>query len=367
MPHQDFGEFAMVVRRAVPLTLLLLAGRAMHAAAFPPGHLYVHEQTREGCLQQENWIRQIDPETGESWIIAGYEQGLCTNNGMAFTPAGRYLYILNYSGDNILALDSDGVVSVRYSDIVNPYSHTGPAWDRFGNFYFASESTWPMMRIRLGSQVAEFVIDRTAGGGPVARTPTDEIMTSMPLPGHAGALALVTSDGQVSQFGPAEGAAATALAIDRRGNIFASGAPGIVRYDRMDPTTRRLLPATFFGDRAFAFSDDERTLWVADWFGVYAADPNTGSRREVFRFPTGHRGGRGIAVYIPPKPGDLNCDKRVNHFDIDPFVVALVDAEFYQQNYGWCRRDLADVNRDGEIDVFDVDAFVDAVVSQSDR
>ncbi|MGE0479355.1 MAG: hypothetical protein AB7Q17_02670 [Phycisphaerae bacterium] len=343
---------------------------APSAPAFPPGHLYVHEQTREGCLRQENWIRQIDPESGESWIIAGYEDGLCTNNGMAFTPDGEYLYILNYSGGSILALTAEGDVSVRFnsaSGIANPYSHTGPVWDRYGNLFVSLDTSWRIVRLPFGASQFQLVTTRTSWNSPLAMTPTGNLMASMQVGGNTGALALVTPEGEVTQFGPEELGPPTAIAIDRQGNVFTSSNPGLVRYDRMDPTTRRLFPMTLIGNRAYALSDDERTLWVADQVGVYAVDPNTGERTEVFRFPTGHRGGRGIAVYIPPKPGDLNCDKRVNHFDIDPFVAALVDAEFYLQNYGWCRRDLADVNRDGAIDVFDVDAFVDAVVSQSDR
>ncbi|MGE0482462.1 MAG: hypothetical protein AB7Q17_18545, partial [Phycisphaerae bacterium] len=313
---------------------------AVPASAFPPGHLYVAERAMEGCFSEMNWIRQIDPATGESWIVAGYEDGLCTNNGMAFSPGGEKLCVLNYGGNEILAVDSAGTVTVSYGGIANPYAHSGPVWDALGNTYVTSDSSSRMMRIRYETMELEPVTNRTTGTSPLAMTPTGGIMASVQVGGNTGALALVTPAGHVTQFGPEENQPPTALAIDGRGNIFSSGAPGIVRYDRMDPTTRRLFPMTLIGNRAYALSDDERTLWVTDQVGVYAVDPNTGDRTEVFRFPTGHRGGRGIAVYIPPKPGDLNCDKRVNHFDIDPFVAALVDAEFYQQNYGWCRRDL---------------------------
>ncbi|MGE0482149.1 MAG: hypothetical protein AB7Q17_16940 [Phycisphaerae bacterium] len=347
---------------------------APSAPAFPPGHIYVSETTREGCLEQGNWVRQIDPTTGDSWVIAGFDDGLCTNNGLAFTPDGEHLFVLNYSRDNILAIDSEGTISVRYNrsnGVAAPFGQNGLAFDRYGNLYLSMILLEPLWRIRRGAETAEPLLPRGTlvnGGSAIAMTPSGDIMTSMYVSGNTGALALVTPTGQVSQFGPEEiTGPPNTIAIDSRGDIFFSASPGLGRYDAMDPSTRRILPTTLIGYRAFALSDDERTLWVTDQVGVYAVDPNTGERTEVFRFPTGHRGGRGIAVYIPPRPGDLNCDKRVNHFDIDPFVAALVDAEFYQQNYGWCRRDLADVNRDGAIDVFDVDAFVDAVVSQSDR
>lgn len=63
-----------------------------------------------------------------------------------------------------------------------------------------------------------------------------------------------------------------------------------------------------------------------------------------------------------PKPpeyglGDLNCDGITNHDDVDPFVLALVNAEDYANQYPNCDRDLADCNKDGNVDFFDIDAF----------
>jgi trimeric autotransporter adhesin len=86
--------------------------------------------------------------------------------------------------------------------------------------------------------------------------------------------------------------------------------------------------------------------------------------------------GRGQALYVggyfltaggkPAKgiarwgclPGDLNCDGLVNTFDIDPFVLALVDPTGYAEAYPTCNRALADINVDGGINPFDIDPFV---------
>jgi len=56
--------------------------------------------------------------------------------------------------------------------------------------------------------------------------------------------------------------------------------------------------------------------------------------------------------------GDLNCDRAVNNFDIDPFVLALVDPGAYEQRFPECDRTLGDVNLDGEVNNFDIDPFV---------
>ncbi len=59
-----------------------------------------------------------------------------------------------------------------------------------------------------------------------------------------------------------------------------------------------------------------------------------------------------------PQLGDLNCDGAVNAFDIDPFVLALTDAEGYVAAAPDCFRLLADCNGDGQVNAFDIDPFV---------
>ena len=56
--------------------------------------------------------------------------------------------------------------------------------------------------------------------------------------------------------------------------------------------------------------------------------------------------------------GDLNCDRVVDNFDIDPFVLALTNPTEYARQFPNCDRTLADVNGDGKVDNFDIDPFV---------
>jgi len=56
--------------------------------------------------------------------------------------------------------------------------------------------------------------------------------------------------------------------------------------------------------------------------------------------------------------GDLNCDGKLNNFDIDPFVLALTNPTGYAQKFPDCDRMLADCNGDGAVNNFDIDPFV---------
>lgn len=60
--------------------------------------------------------------------------------------------------------------------------------------------------------------------------------------------------------------------------------------------------------------------------------------------------------------GDLNCDERINNFDIDPFVLALIDSATYNEMYSACDVLLADINQDGAVNNFDIDPFVSLLI-----
>ncbi|HOO15638.1 MAG: hypothetical protein KBH81_00360 [Phycisphaerae bacterium] len=63
-------------------------------------------------------------------------------------------------------------------------------------------------------------------------------------------------------------------------------------------------------------------------------------------------------------PGDANCDGAVDTFDIDPFVLALVNPTAYRAEFPECLIENADVNHDGTVNVFDIDPFV-ALLTQA--
>ncbi|QOJ14782.1 MAG: immunoglobulin domain-containing protein [Planctomycetia bacterium] len=61
--------------------------------------------------------------------------------------------------------------------------------------------------------------------------------------------------------------------------------------------------------------------------------------------------------------GDMNCDGATNNFDIDPFVLALVDPPLYEATYPGCDPRNGDVNCDGGFNNFDIDPFVTLLIS----
>ncbi len=88
-------------------------------------------------------------------------------------------------------------------------------------------------------------------------------------------------------------------------------------------------------------------------------------RQSVLLFG-GRKGVRGMAdtweASSPRLLGDLDCDCELTAFDIEPFVLALVDPAGYETVYPNCFRDRADLNEDGRVDVFDIEPFAEALV-----
>lgn len=72
---------------------------------------------------------------------------------------------------------------------------------------------------------------------------------------------------------------------------------------------------------------------------------------------------RPLYCRIASVPGDLNGDGALNMFDIDPFVLALVNLPGFRTQYPGVDAVCAgDLNRDGRLNLFDVDPFVELLV-----
>ncbi|MGE0482203.1 MAG: hypothetical protein AB7Q17_17230 [Phycisphaerae bacterium] len=65
--------------------------------------------------------------------------------------------------------------------------------------------------------------------------------------------------------------------------------------------------------------------------------------------------------------GDMNCDGALNNFDIDPFVLALIDPAGYAAVFPGCNINNGDANGDGRVDNFDIDAFVAILIGGRPR
>ncbi len=67
----------------------------------------------------------------------------------------------------------------------------------------------------------------------------------------------------------------------------------------------------------------------------------------------------GTEIIIEPVLGDANCDGVVSNGDIDPFVLAITDADAYAASYPDCDISLTDCNGDGVTNNGDIDAFLE--------
>ena len=65
-----------------------------------------------------------------------------------------------------------------------------------------------------------------------------------------------------------------------------------------------------------------------------------------------------IRALLRQPTGDLNCDSLLSVSDIPPFVLALVAADTYADQFPDCDRSLADTNADGYVGMADIGGFV---------
>lgn len=61
----------------------------------------------------------------------------------------------------------------------------------------------------------------------------------------------------------------------------------------------------------------------------------------------------------PSLRGDVNCDGRVDYFDINPLLVALDGQSDFESSYPTCNWLNADCDCDQDVDYFDIGPFLD--------
>ena len=65
-----------------------------------------------------------------------------------------------------------------------------------------------------------------------------------------------------------------------------------------------------------------------------------------------------ITTICPSNVGDLNCDDRMDAFDIEPFLIAVFEPWNYAPRYPDCDIRRGDINFDGSVNAFDVEPFL---------
>ncbi len=332
--------------------------------SFTPGHIFVSEFGLEGCNypgEHRNWIREIDPISGESWRFAGPEDGLCDNTGLLFTPDRTRLRVANWSGFTVMdfAADGRGVVVYDYGDGLRfPGTGNGMAFDAQGNFYVSGDV---ILKFPPDGGPASTFASISTGG--LAFDRTGDLYAA-----RRGDVVRIRPDGRLEVFDTyGDGARPVTLAFDRDGNLFVGvlwRGPNeeIYRYDGGKVERKRLLAAGFDSNLfVLTPSPDQSELYVVDYHAVYAVGANNGEIRTIYEFertPSYIYGGDGVAVFVPALPGDINCDQWVNALDIEPFILALFDPDEYEARWPHCDLMRADLNGDGSVNAFDIEPLL---------
>jgi hypothetical protein len=337
------------------------------AQSFNPGDIFLSVHGLEGCHLHVNWIVRVNPVTGIATDIASYDDGLCSNDGLRFTPDGESLRVLNEGFVNVLDFTPAGNGSVVYDSqngLPVPAGGNGLEWGSNGNFYVAGVFPAQLVRFAPGGTMPAQIWPLPRTGGALIYTPRGELFYAYDNVYRVSGTNVELFDQLVPQW------RARSLAVTHRGDLIVDTGDVILRYEDAQAAQRTVVAQNLPLSEvvAIALAANDRTLYriCLNLAGgpLIGIDLETGSYEVIYTLPELRLGGYGIAVYIPPIRGDMNCSRRLDNFDIDPFVVALTDPAAYAANYSWRDRNLADVNGDGAIDNFDIDPFVRALVDQ---
>ncbi len=119
-----------------------------------------------------------------------------------------------------------------------------------------------------------------------------------------------------------------------------------------------------------AFSRDNQASWLQVWVwrdGVFTQITNDANlKNSVPRLNDAgeavwqHGSGLNLDVRMLRRfhLGDLNCDGSLDAFDIEGFVLAMVDPAAYAIAHPMCDPMLADMNGDETVNAFDIDPFI---------
>lgn len=179
------------------------------------------------------------------------------------------------------------------------------------------------------------LVGSSAGGAGALRWSMGAIGASSLVMTGAATLGLTVA-------GPASGTDYLPLSIG--GPVTLGGVLEVTRPSEYVPVIGESFIVLTFGTRIGAFT-------------AVTGDAGPG-RQYVLQYNADN-----VTVVVEPRRGDVNCDGLVNNFDIDPFLLALLDPAGYAVAHPGCDRRTADANADGLVNNFDIDAFVACILS----
>jgi len=266
---------------------------------------YVFSQTSGSALSADGqWLVTCNSFTNDislidaaNWVPIGTVAAGDFPVRCVFSPDGTRLYVSNKNSDNVTVMNISPTPSVATTIAVGdqPYVMAlNPAGDTL--------------------YVANFN-DRTIS---VINTITNLVTATIPLPQPGGAGQPVGLDVT------ADGASLI---------VAANGAD----YHVIDTATNMIVETINTGLAPVELAFNDAT--------------NCG-------FMPSPLGDDGLTIVCGFQKGDMNCDGLINNFDIDAFVLALLNPAQYAIDYPDCNVNNADTNGDGLVNNFDIDSFV---------
>ena len=326
------------MRSRTPFAVLFMTPYLVSGAyaQFTPGHIFVAVQHQEPCrVDFPEVIVEIDPDTGDMSVFADFDDGICSITGLRFTPDNRRLLALNAgpsSGGSgwIQAFNSDGTseVILDWTDgLGRPFGVNGLAFDATGDLYVADPPFRTIWRFPGGigpgvvfADAADGISTRLAG---LDFAPNGDLFYGTDAD---NSILRINPDGVAFVFDPDAPRPASAMAIDRAGNIFIGHGGGFIfRYDNGAPNSLRVLASGFLpGALALAVSPDQSVVYFAEQEGkVYSVDAEDGTTTLLadmsdLPFAVSSLHPLGMAVYTP------NVIPAVSPWGIVAMIVLLL-------------------------------------------
>jgi hypothetical protein len=286
-------------------------------------------------------VTQITDDDQEDWgpSINNHRQVVWKKKGPEICPGIKSMEIYMYDGSQTIRLTTSGEMS--------GYANQGPEINDFGDIVWTEyDFCDPPFPYTFTSRIMLY---------------RDGDISALPLVGVSPQEPAINEQGWVawSAIDPAllrdtvelwNGVTSMLLTDDGYGpDINDHGHIAFSRWDR----SANLWRVWLYRDGVFTLLTDEP---------VHNAATQINDRDEIVWSRGAQLTQMDVRLLRRHASGDLNCDRVIDAFDIEPFVVALLDAERYVATYPWCDCTLADVNEDGVVDSFDIEPFVELLL-----
>jgi 6-phosphogluconolactonase (cycloisomerase 2 family) len=295
------------------------------------------------------WVWRFDPDVPSMTFAFAVTAGSNSLGYLALHPSGNYLYGNDSSGNRLVrtwSIGPGGSLTLIDSEFTGAPFALELAVSHNGNFLYGAGGISDG-----GNKVVGMTIQPD---GTLTLMPNSPFVS----PGASPSNVFLTGDDTILIAGHGTDATVRTFLVDSEtGTLTATPHMFDVGLQGTLGDVRTM------GD--FMFVTDNSTA-IDGLTGVYSFKIGPDGSLNMNGpgiYLTGGIAPRSLATWVPqPTLGDLNCDNVVNLDDIDPFVLALIDPDVYDDAYPDCDITWADTNGDTMIDGQDVAMFITFLV-----